>query len=155
MSSASTPPRPASRAPSSGCALPIALAKPIIAQAEAGQTITRPWIGILYRDLDAQVAKDNNLSVNRGAWIHKVQGSTTPAIVAGSPAETAGLKDGDIVTGLDGQAIDSTHPLDLLLLGKQPGDTVTLTVLRGASTTQIDLTLGTRPASLGVAGGLG
>ena len=145
----------ASQAQSIGFALPIDLAKPIIAQAEAGQTITRPWIGILYRDLDAQVAKDNNLSVNQGAWIHKVQGSNTPAIVAGSPAETAGLKDGDIITALDTQTIDATHPLDLLLLGKQPGDKVTLTVLRGSSTTQIDLTLGTRPASLGVAGGLG
>jgi S1-C subfamily serine protease len=145
----------ASQAQSIGFALPIDLAKPIIVQAEAGQPITRPWIGILYRDLDAQVAKDNNLSVNQGAWIRKVQGSTTPAIVAGSPADTAGLKDGDIITALDTQTVDSTHPLDLLLLGKQPGDKVTLTVLRGASTTQIDLTLGTRPASLGVAGGLG
>jgi S1-C subfamily serine protease len=145
----------ASQAQAIGFALPIDLAKPIIAQAEAGQTITRPWIGIVYRDLDAQVAKDQSLSVNQGAWIHRAQGSTTPAVVAGSPAEKAGLTDGDIITGLDGQSIDSTHPLDLLLLGKQPGDTVALTVLRGNSTTQIDLTLGTRPASLGLAGGLG
>jgi 2-alkenal reductase len=145
----------ASQAQSIGFALPIDLAKPIIAQAEAGQAITRPWIGILYTDLDAQVAKDQNLGVNKGAFIHAVQGSTTPAVVAGSPAEKAGLKEGDIITALDDQAIDSTHPLDLLLLGKQPGDKVTLTVLRGASTVQIDLTLGTRPASLGVAGGLG
>ena len=46
-----------------GFAIPIDLAKPIITQVQAGKDIARPWIGIRYQPLDAQIAKDNKLSV--------------------------------------------------------------------------------------------
>ncbi len=138
-----------------GFAIPINLAKPIIDQVAAGQVIARPWIGINYEPLTPAVAKQANLSVDYGAWIHidTSGGSTgqtgTTAIVAGSPADTAGLKNGDIITAIDGNAIDTDHPLDTYLLSHSPGDKVTFTVLRGSSTISIDLTLGTRPATLG------
>ena len=70
-------------------------------------------------------------------------------MVAGSPAEKAGLKADDIITSLAGQVIDLTHPLDLVLLEHAPGDQVTLTVLRDGKSISVDVTLGTRPASLG------
>ena len=68
-------------------------------------------------------------------------------MLANSPAKDAGLKDGDIITHIDGQAVDREHPLDLLLLQHAPGDKVSLTVLRDGETTTIELTLGTRPAA--------
>jgi S1-C subfamily serine protease len=141
-----------------GFAIPIDLAKPIIEQVKAGQDIARPWIGIYYEPIDAQVAQDNDLKVTEGAWIHVAnedqgqqgqqgQPQQVPdAIVADSPAATAGLKAEDIITAIDGQAIDQEHPLDLVLLTHAPGDTVTLTVLRDGASQSIDLTLGTRPA---------
>lgn len=144
-----------------GFAIPIDLAKPIIEQVKAGKDIARPWIGIYYQPLDAQVAKDNKLSVADGAWIHVAAQDTDQgqdqgqgqgevkvpdAIVADSPAATAGLKAEDIITAIDGQAIDREHPLDLVLLTHAPGDTVTLTVLRDGTSQSIDVTLGTRPA---------
>jgi S1-C subfamily serine protease len=132
-----------------GFAIPIDVAKPVVAQALAGQQLSRPWIGISYQDLDAQIAADHDLSVELGAWIHRpaAAGQGSP-IVAGSPAEKAGLRDGDVITAIDGHAVDRTHALDLLLLARGPGDTVTLTVVRGSETTQIEVTLGTRPADL-------
>ena len=130
-----------------GFALPIDLAKPIIEQVLAGKDIERPWIGIRYTDLDAQIAADNSLSVQTGAWIHVDQQSGVVAVVAGSPAKDAGLQDGDIISALDGTAVDRQHPLDLLLLQHNPGDTVTLSVLRDGATISVDLTLGTRPAT--------
>jgi serine protease Do len=132
-----------------GFAIPIDEAKPIIEQIKAGQDIARPWLGIQYQELDAQVAKDQNLSLNAGAWIHEAQGNSSTAVVAGSPAEEAGLKVGDIITELGGQAIDQTHPLDLVLLEHAPGDKVALTVLRDGTSMSVDVTLGTRPANLG------
>jgi S1-C subfamily serine protease len=142
-----------------GFAIPIDLAKPIIEQVKAGQEIARPWIGIYYQPIDAQVAQDNDLSVTDGAWIHveaqaqnqgegqnQGQPTVTNPIVADSPAATAGLKAEDIITAIDGQQIDQEHPLDLLLLTHAPGDTVTLTVLRDGTSQSIDVTLGTRPA---------
>jgi S1-C subfamily serine protease len=135
-----------------GFAIPIDLAKPIITQVQAGQAIARPYIGIRYLPLDAQIAKDNKLSVSDGAWVHTeaTQGQTaTTPIVADGPAAKAGLKDGDIITAIAGQAIDQAHPLDLVLLSHAPGDVVTLTVLRDGASTSVDVTLGTRPADLG------
>lgn len=135
-----------------GFAIPIDLAKPIIEQVKAGQAIARPWIGIYYQPIDAQVAQDNDLSVSEGAWIHvstdsqRGQGPAPDPIVAGSPAAAAGLQAEDIITAIDGQTIDREHPLDLVLLSHAPGDTVTLTVLRDGATQSIDVTLGTRPA---------
>ncbi|MFI5262682.1 MAG: PDZ domain-containing protein, partial [Candidatus Limnocylindrales bacterium] len=73
---------------------------------------------------------------------------TGGAIVAGGPADTAGLKDGDIITELDGQRIDATHSLDDVLILHQPGDTITVTVLRNGATVNVTLKLGTRPAGL-------
>ncbi len=133
-----------------GFAIPIDLAKPIITQVLAGQAIARPWIGIYYQQLDAQVAKDNKLSVNDGAWItapNAADGTKTDPIVKDGPAAKAGLKDGDIITAIGDQTIDAAHPLDLVLLTHAPGEKVTLTVLRDGASTSIDVTLGTRPAA--------
>jgi S1-C subfamily serine protease len=134
-----------------GFAIPIDLARPIITQVEAGQPIARPWIGIHYQVLDAQVAEDNDLSVQQGAWIHvtasdEAPGEAPDAIVADSPAADAGLQAEDIITTVEGQQIDREHPLDLVLLTHAPGDTITLSVLRDGATVSVDVTLGTRPA---------
>ena len=74
-------------------------------------------------------------------------GSVQPSIVAGSPAAQAGLQAGDIITAVDGTALDATHPLDLVMSQHAPGDTVRLDVLRNGQTTTVSVTLGTRPAT--------
>ena len=131
-----------------GFALPIDLAKPIIAQAQAGEEISRPYVGVLFREIDAQVAKDEDLPVTDGAWITGDTDGESP-IVEGSPAEAAGLQSGDIVTAVDGIAVDEDKPLDLQVLRYAPGDQVTLDVLRDGETIQVTVTMGTRPADLG------
>lgn len=128
-----------------GFALPIDLAKPIIDQVRAGQPIERPWIGIAYQDINAQTASDAALPIKVGAWVRADPASGQSAVVAGSPAATAGLQDGDIITSLDGQSVDPQHQLDLLLLRHGPGHTVTLEVLRNGQTVAVDVSLGTRP----------
>jgi 2-alkenal reductase len=150
-------------------ALPVNLAKPIIDQVENGQAVSRPWLGIRYIPLDAQIAKDNSLDVNNGAWI-TTQGATSngnsngngngngngnssanngAAVIADGPAAKAGLKDGDIITAVDGQNIDESHPLDLVLLAHKPGDQITLTVDRNGKSVTLTATLGERPAATG------
>lgn len=131
-----------------GFALPIDLAKPIIEQAQAGEPISRPYVGIIFREIDAQVAADESLPVTSGAWV-RADGSGDSPVVAGSPADEAGLQDGDIITALDGLAIDRDNPLDLQVLRFAPGDEVTLQVLRGGETVDLLATLGIRPADLG------
>ena len=67
--------------------------------------------------------------------------------MAGGPADQAGLKAGDIITAVDGTALDGAHPLDLVMSQHGPGQTVTVDVLRNGQTTQVQVTLGTRPAT--------
>ena len=113
--------------------------------------------------IDPTVKRGNDLPVDNGAWIPDGErglgpGQQRPAwrrrhagaqdsVVAGSPAEKAGLQAGDIITAIDGTALDATHPLDLVTSQAAPGQTVKLDVLRDGSTTQLTVVLGTRPAA--------
>ena len=130
-----------------GFAIPIDIAKPIMAQAVAGKPLTRPWIGIRFTSINEQVKDDNNLSVDKGSYVTN-QGGTGPAIEPDSPAAKAGIKDGDVIESINGIAIDQEHPLDALLVQFAPGDVIHLQVLRDGNTIAVDVTLGTRPAHL-------
>jgi S1-C subfamily serine protease len=132
-----------------GFAIPINIARPIMRQAIAGQQLKRPYIGIHYQQIDAQVAKESKLPVKEGALVQPDPNTNDPAVVAGGPAAKGGVKEGDIITKINDQAIDALHPLDMVLSQFAPGDTVTLTVLRNGATRTVDVTLGTRPPGLG------
>jgi serine protease Do len=128
-----------------GFAIPINVAIPLTQQALAGQKLARPWIGIQYQSLDAGLAARNSLSVSEGAWI--TSDGSGSAVQAGSPAATAGLRENDIITAVDGSKVDTNHPLVELLATHQPGSTVTLTVRRGTTDLTVQVTLATRPTT--------
>jgi len=94
------------------------------------------------------VKADQKLAVDNGALVINESSTSGGAIASDSPAAAAGLKDGDILTAINGITIDEEHPLNLLLVQFAPKDTVSLTVLRGGQTLTIPLTLGVRPANL-------
>jgi S1-C subfamily serine protease len=132
-----------------GFAIPIDIARPIMEQAVAGKELARPYMGIVYRSIDRQFADANNLSVRQGALVQRGGGGsgTSPAVVPGSPADNAGIREGDIVTKINDQAIDGDHPLDATLSLYAPGDKVAVTLLRDGQESTVDVTLGTRPAN--------
>jgi S1-C subfamily serine protease len=132
-----------------GFAIPVNITRPLMRQAVAGQPLQRPYIGIHYQQIDAQVAKEQKLPVAEGAWVQADQTSGEPAIVAGGPAANGGVKDGDIITKLGDQAIDTLHPLDAVLSQFSPGDVVPITILRDGKTITLSVKLGVRPAGLG------
>jgi serine protease Do len=134
-----------------GFAIPIDIARPIMAQALAGQTLARPYVGIRYQQIDAKLKKEKSLTVDAGALIGATTdtgGETLPAITPGSPAESAGLQDGDIILQIEDQVIDTEHPLDAVLTSYGPGQVVKMAVLRGTTRLTISVTLGTRPEGL-------
>ncbi len=133
-----------------GFAIPIDIARPLLQQAIAGQQLTRPWIGIRYVTIDRQLAEQEKLPVQAGALVRApdaTSGQTGPAVIPGSPADKAGLKEGDIITALDGLKIGATRPLDDILTQYVPGKTVALDVLRDGKSITLQVTLGTRPAN--------
>jgi serine protease Do len=140
----------ASTAEGIGFAIPVNMAKPIMAQAQAGKPIARPWIGIRYVTIDPQVAKERDLSVTAGVLVdggRDLNGAAQDAVVAGGPGATAGLKAGDIIVKIDGAPISEAQPFEYLLVQNSPGDDLRLTVLRDGKETDLTVTLGTRPAN--------
>ena len=131
-----------------GFAIPINIARPIMRQAVAGKTLARPYIGIRFLPVDAQLAGERKLSIDYGALLEREQGSDQPAVVPDSPADRAGVREGDLLTAIDGQRIDANHTVEDLLSLHEPGDTVTLDLLRDGKTMRLELILGTRPADL-------
>jgi membrane-associated protease RseP (regulator of RpoE activity) len=84
--------------------------------------------------LDEQTAAEHDVDVTEGALITEV--------AENSPAADAGLQVGDIVTSVNGDVLDVERTLRDRLFAYEPGDQVTLDVLRDDQTTQIDVTLG-------------
>ena len=130
-----------------GFAIPIDIARPIMEQAVAGEKLARPYMGVVYRALDLQYAEANDLPVSDGAVLIPGNGpdGPTPAVVRDSPAEAAGLREGDIIVKVNTQPIDGDHPLDATLSEFAPGDTISVEVLREGQTQTVSLTLATRP----------
>ena len=72
-------------------------------------------------------------------------GATVGQVASGAPAADAGVRNGDVVTAIDGKAITSADALVNAVDAHKPGDTVTLKVKRGGSTNDVKVKLGTRP----------
>jgi S1-C subfamily serine protease len=128
-----------------GFSIPIDVAKPIMEQAIAGQELARPWIGIYYVPISPALAQAEDLPVEYGALIGTEGGQA--AIFPGSPAEEAGLREGDIIVAIDDEQIDAGTDLSMLIVPYSPGDTITLRVLRDSSTSEVEVTLGELPAN--------
>ncbi len=72
-----------------------------------------------------------------------VAGAQVVAVDPNSPAQTAGLQTGDIITAVDNTKVDATHSLTDLIAAHKPGDKVALSVTRNGQTQTINVTLGT------------
>ena len=133
-----------------GFAIPIDVARPIMAQAVAGQKLARPYLGIQFVSITRQIADEQNLPVQAGALVGGRDQNDQPiaGVQAGTPAADAGIKDGDIILSVQGKAIDDGHPLDATLAQFSPGDKVSVEILRDGQHLTLEVTLGTRPSDL-------
>jgi len=133
-------------AQSIGFSIPINDIKGLIASVEKDGKLERPYLGIRYVTLTDDYAYMYNLSVKRGAYISPGS-SGQPSIIAGSPADKAGLKEKDVITEVNGTKIDENNSLVSLLGRFTVGTKVTLTVNRNGKDQKIDVTLEAAPQS--------
>jgi S1-C subfamily serine protease len=130
-----------------GFAIPINDIKGLMSQVLKSGNFSRPYLGVRYVPLTADIAKEYNLKVKQGAFIPPSSDPASPSVLAGGPADKAGLKESDVITAINGTSINENHSLTSLLSPHQPGDKVTLTVIRGGDTKKINVTLGALPTA--------
>jgi len=130
-----------------GFAIPINTAKNALPQLQKGN-IETGYLGVT----GSSIKPSMNLAVKQGVLVESVD--------PGSGADKAGIKGGqsnssdavsaggDIITKVDGKAINGIEQLRSAIGSKQPGDKVTLTVLAGGQTKDVQVTLGTAPTVL-------
>lgn len=123
-----------------GFAIPINEAKGLIKGVLETGTIERAYLGVRYIMLSEDVAKYYELDNTQGAYI--TGGDAGSAVAAGSPAEKAGLKDGDIITKVNNVTLEEGTSLVSQLSQSAPGDTVRFTVLRDGREQTLSVTLG-------------
>ena len=125
----------ASEAQGIGFAIPISSVKGILKSISEGKTPNRAYLGANYISVNPQVQKAYNLNVSKGALIKNRNGRS---IISGSPAQKAGLKDGDIITKIDDIEISKNISLGSLIGEKSAGDKVKITYIRdGKESTSI------------------
>lgn len=105
-----------------GFAIPINMAKTILADLKTKGKVTRGWLGIAVQDVSEDIAKNLNHKNKGGAIVSDV--------FAGDPADLAGIKIGDIVTEINGKVIKDTHDLLLTIAALHVGEKVSIKVIR-------------------------
>jgi serine protease Do len=122
-----------------GFAISIATARPIADQLVQTGQIVHPFIGIQYVPLNPALAARLGVQAQDGMVVGQVR--------PGSPAAAAGLRQQDIITAIDAQPLQGESALAEAISGHKPGDTITLTVLRGRQQVSVQVKLGELPAT--------
>ena len=121
-----------------GFAIPVNMVKVVIATAKSGGTIVkRPWLGATLQSVSHEIAESLGLERSTGALVAE--------IVERSPAAEAGLKRGDIITSVDGLAVDDPEALGYRLATKPLGGVASLGVQRGGKSVIAPLKLQSAP----------
>ena len=136
----------ASGAQNIGFSIPIDDVKGLISSVLGSGQLQQPYLGVRYISLTPDVAYHYNLSVNSGAYIAPTNDGSA-SIVAGSPAEKAGLKEKDIITKVNNMTINDKTSLTAALSRLKVGERVNLTVVRSGKTIHLTATLSDTPNS--------
>lgn len=121
-----------------GFSIPINATKGLLKGILKDGAVERAYVGVNYISITPEVAETYKLPVQSGAYVSAEGGS---AVVSGSPAEKAGLKDKDIITKVNTIDVGSKGSVASLIAEYAPGDTVELTVLRDGKTITLKVTL--------------
>jgi len=126
-----------SRASSIGFAVPINGAAAVLPQLRARGRVSRGYMGVGLRDVDADLERSLKLSVDHGALVQD--------ITTGSPADRAGLRPYDVITSLDDRPISNDDQLIREISARAPGTAARLRLLRDGRDQTLTVKLAERP----------
>ena len=117
-----------------GFAIPVNMVKSVITAARSGaDRVRRPWLGASLQGITRDMGEALGLDRPAGVLVSD--------LVDGSPAEVAGLKRGDVITGVDGAAVDDPDAFGYRIATKPLGGTTDLTVRRGPQSLHVAMKL--------------
>jgi Do/DeqQ family serine protease len=117
-----------------GFAIPSNMARSVMDQLIKGGKVRRGQLGIVVQKVTSDIASNLGIQETRGVIVSNVK--------SGSAAEKAGIKRGDVITAINGTAVNDPNSFRNKVAGTQPGTEVTLTILRDNKEQQLRATLG-------------
>jgi len=123
-----------------GFAIPIDMAKGIVKQLKTSGEVTRGWLGVTIQDLKGDLAEYYGVKGKTGVLV--------AGVVPGDPADQAGIKPRDVITGVNGQAVNTSHDLTSLAANLGVGDKAKVTILRNGESKTLEVHVGKRPLTM-------
>jgi len=121
-----------------GFAIPVNMVRVVVASAKSGgKAVKRPWLGAKLQLVTPEIAESLGLKTPSGALV--------ASVVAGSPASRAGLKSSDLITAIDGQAIEDPNAFDYRFATHPLGGTSQIDVQRAGKLIRLTVPLETAP----------
>ena len=120
-----------------GFAIPINKAKAIYAQLAKGEKVSHPFLGIQMIALTPEIAKENNADPNAVLIVPEVKGVLVMRVMPNTPAEKAGIRKGDAIVQIDGEAVTTAEQLQNLVENSQIGQSLKLKLRRGSLTKDV------------------
>jgi 2-alkenal reductase len=116
-----------------GFAIPANTAMAVAEQIVEKGYFSRPYLGIGWQSITPRIAARYQLAAEWGVYVTDVD--------ANSPASAGGIQTGDIITRIGEITLDETHSYINALFAHQPGDTISIELLRGVQTLEVQVTL--------------
>ncbi|MHB1087974.1 MAG: S1C family serine protease [Acidimicrobiales bacterium] len=126
-----------------GFAIPVATIESLLNSLKAGASVVNhgAFIGVEITSMTPSLQAEYGFSVSSGAVVMSV--------IAGTGAANAGVKQGDIIVGINSTTINSTQDITSVVSSLHPGDQITLKIVRGTKHLSLKVTLGTQPKTAG------
>ncbi|HEX4694963.1 Do family serine endopeptidase [Sphingomonas sp.] len=120
-----------------GFAIPAEVAKPLIDTMMKGGKIQRGYLGVNRQEITEDIAESLGIPKDKGELIGRVE--------PGQAADRAGIKQGDVITAVNGRDVNSQQSLSYLVANLAPGSTARLSVIRDGKPLTLNAVIGTRP----------
>jgi len=120
-----------------GFAIPINMIKAVKKQLVKAGRVIRGYLGIVIQNMTPELAKSFGLDDHKGILVAQVSEN--------SPAEKAGLKQGDVIVEFDGKTVEKVSPFRNNVAFKKPGSKQKITILRNGKQKTLSVTIGELP----------
>jgi serine protease Do len=123
-----------------GFAVPSNMARSVMDQIESKGKVSRGYMGVTLQSVTPELAPQFGLKEPHGAVVAEVSPN--------GPGAKAGLKQGDVITAIDGKKVETNDDATMDVISRSPGTTVNVEIVRNGQQMNVPVTLGTRPGGI-------